>query len=209
MRKPIKKAPIREQIYYIIRNDIMERKYALGERLSIAALSKQLDVSNSPVREAISMLERDGLVETYPNAGPSVVSLSDEKLKFIAEAILSMLLGCFELCQMQGRIDELIYMLQDALREQTQHVNTDDQQEYVRYSTAFEFCFVKCCQNPYLSKQYEEIETLFYLIVLYDQWYIDTNRRLTIVEHQNILGSIRDGDFNKAKKLIYDHYNRF
>ncbi len=201
--------PIREQIYNIIKESIIERKYMPGQRLSISAISRELDVSNSPVREAISMLERDGLVEIYPNAGPSVISFSNEKLSQIAQAILSMLLGALELCIRTGRIDHLIELLQKALKEQTSHLNAETDQEYVRYSIAFEGAFIQCCSNPYITRQYTEIEDLFYLTVLYDQWYIDTVRMLTMMEHRQILNSIIDGDMDKAKTLLTRHYNRF
>ncbi len=168
MEKNIKKMPIREQIYNIIKTNIIERKYMPGQRLSISSISRELNVSNSPVREAISMLERDGLVESYPNAGPSVISFSNEKLIQIAQAILSMLLGALELCLQTDRIDQLIQLLQKALKEQTEHLETESEQEYVRYSIAFEGAFIQCCANPYITRQYTEIEDLFYLTVLYD-----------------------------------------
>lgn len=209
MRKRVKKAPIREQIYDIIKNDIMDRKYSPGEHLSIASISKELDVSNSPVREAISMLERDGLVETYPNAGSTVVSLSDEKLSLIAEAIVGMLLGSFEIVQRTNKVDTLVEMLQQTLKEQIKHVDDESEQDYALYSIKFEASFIRCCENSYITRQYSAIEDLFYLVVLYDHWYIDTNRKFAVVEHQKILGSIMDGDFEKTKRLLYDHYNRF
>ena len=88
-------------------------------------------------------------------------------------------------------------------------MNLESQPEYAKYSIAFEAAFVACCNNPYISKQYAEIEGLFYLTVLYDQWYIDTNRMEAIVEHQKILGAIMNGKFDTARTLLSKHYNRF
>lgn len=209
MDRRVTKTPIREQIYNIIKKNIIELRYQPGERLSIMSISKELNVSNSPVREAISMLERDGLVETYPNAGPSVITFSNTRLGHIAEAILGMLLGSFEICQQNRQIDALIELLQRALKEQMNHRETESEPEYAKYSIAFEAAFIECCQNPYISKQYAEIEDLFYLTVLYDQWYIDTNRTKAIYEHQQILASIMNGKFETAKTLLANHYNRF
>lgn len=209
MDRRLNRTPIREQIYNIIKKNIIELKYQPGERLSIISISKELNVSNSPVREAISMLERDGLVEIYPNAGPSVITFSNKRLGHIAQAILSMLLGSFEICLQSQQTDTLIELLQKALKEQMGHMNLESQPEYAKYSIAFEAAFVACCNNPYISKQYAEIEGLFYLTVLYDQWYIDTNRMEAIVEHQQILGAIMNGKFETAKTLLSKHYNRF
>lgn len=209
MDKLLSRTPIREQIYNIIKKNIIELKYQPGERLSIMALSRELNVSNSPVREAISMLERDGLVEVYPNAGPSVITFSNTRLGHIAQAILSMLLGSFEICLQNRQTDTLIEHLQKALKEQMNHMHCESQPEYAKYSIAFEAAFTECCQNPYITKQYTEIEGLFYLTVLYDQWYIDTNRMKAVVEHQQILGAIMNGKYETAKDLLSKHYNRF
>lgn len=184
-------------------------EYESGKRLSIMSISRELNVSNSPVREAVSMLERDGLVETYPNAGPSVITFSDEKLAQVAEAILSMLLGALEICEQNNKIDDLIGMLQKALKNQINHLKLESEQEYAKYSIAFEAAFIECCDNPYMTKQYTQIEDLFYLIVMYDQFYIHPVRAQAALEHQQILGFIMDGRLDKAKELLSKHYYRF
>ena len=204
-----KKEPIKEQIYNLIKSRILNMEYESGKKLSIMAISRELNVSNSPVREAISMLERDGLVETYPNAGPSVISFSDEKLAQVAEAILSMLLGALEICEQNDRIDDLVGMLQKALKEQIARLNLESEQEYARYSISFEAAFIQCCRNPYIARQYKQIEDLFYLIVMYDQFYIHPVRTQAALEHQQILGYIMDGRMDKAKELLSKHYYRF
>jgi len=205
----VKKEPIKEQIYHIIKKRILNMEYEPGKRLSIMSISRELNVSNSPVREAISMLERDGLVETYPNAGPSVISFSEEKLAQVAEAILSMLLGALEICEQNDRLDTLIGMLQKAVKEQITHLNMESEQEYARYSISFEAALIECCNNPYISRQYTQIEDLFYLIVMYDQFYIHPVRTQAALEHQQILGHIMDGRLDKAKELLCKHYYRF
>jgi DNA-binding GntR family transcriptional regulator len=184
-------------------------EYESGKKLSIMAISRELNISNSPVREAISMLERDGLVESYPNAGPSVISFSNEKLAQVAEAILSMLLGALEICEQNEKLDDLIGMLQKALKEQISNLHLEDDQEYAHYSIAFEAAFISCCNNPYISRQYKQIEDLFYLIVMYDQYYIHPARTQAALEHQQILGFIMDGRLDKAKELLSKHYYRF
>ncbi len=209
MHKPIKKAPIREQIYDIIKHNIIEGKYEPGSKLSITSLSKELNVSNSPVREAISMLNRDGLVDVYPNSGPSVIKFSERRLAHIAQAILSMLLGAFEICQQTGQMDTLIDLLQKSLKTQIDHLEVEEMQEYVRYSINFEGVFIACCDNPYITRQYRQIEDLFYMVVLYNHWYIDKNRNHTVIEHQQILGAIKSGNYTLAKDLLSAHYNRF
>jgi DNA-binding GntR family transcriptional regulator len=49
--------------YDLIRADVMSGRLAPGQRLSEASLSRQYNVSRSPVREALAQLDRDGLLE--------------------------------------------------------------------------------------------------------------------------------------------------
>ncbi len=205
----IKKEPIKDQIYDIIKRRILNREYEAGKRLSIMSISRELNVSNSPVREAISMLEQDGLVETYPNAGPSVIDFSQERLAQVAETILSMLLGALEICEQNDRLDHLVELLQKALKTQIANLNLEDEQEYAKSSIAFEAAFIQCCDNPYMTRQYTQIEDLFFLIVTYDQFYVHTVRTQAALEHQQILGYIMDGRMDKAKECLSKHYNRF
>ena len=56
MRK-IKKNTMKNQAYEIIRKKILNQSYIPGEKISIASLTEELQISNTPIREALSMLE--------------------------------------------------------------------------------------------------------------------------------------------------------
>src|SRR5680860_275266 len=60
---------IRSRVYDTIRTAILERRIGPGERLVEAALAKSIGVSRTPVREALHLLEREGLVTSTPRVG--------------------------------------------------------------------------------------------------------------------------------------------
>jgi len=64
--RPVKRAPRRsvlsDEIYEMIKAMIFDHEIAPGSRVNIDALSVQLDVSQTPVREALARLESDGLI---------------------------------------------------------------------------------------------------------------------------------------------------
>lgn len=68
------------QAYEAIWSRIAEGHFAFGERLKEAELVELCKVSRTPVREALRMLERDGLVQLKPNAGAVVVEWSLDEL---------------------------------------------------------------------------------------------------------------------------------
>lgn len=66
---------LREKVFSIIEDDILNGRRADGEALKEAQLSDELGVSRTPVREAIRQLELEGLVRVVPNKGAVVQAI--------------------------------------------------------------------------------------------------------------------------------------
>jgi DNA-binding GntR family transcriptional regulator len=65
-----------EFVYRTIRSAILRCDLRPGERLVIEDLAQRLNVSTIPVREALQLLQSEGLVESVPHVGTSVTPLS-------------------------------------------------------------------------------------------------------------------------------------
>jgi len=66
-----------DEAFHALRLAIEERRLLPGEALRLNALSKELNMSITPVREAIRLLESEGLVERFPHRGAIVSKVSD------------------------------------------------------------------------------------------------------------------------------------
>ncbi|WP_206301953.1 GntR family transcriptional regulator [Streptomyces sp. AcE210] len=66
-----------DRVYETVKAMVMDHEIAPGARVSIEGLARQLDVSATPVREALARLEADGLVVKRPNAGYRATDLLD------------------------------------------------------------------------------------------------------------------------------------
>lgn len=64
-----------------IRETIVAGRFAPGERLGEERLAQLLGVSRGPVREALALLEREGLVDLRPHQGATVARLSARDLE--------------------------------------------------------------------------------------------------------------------------------
>ncbi|WP_027341022.1 GntR family transcriptional regulator [Hamadaea tsunoensis] len=64
-----------DEVYEAVKALIMDHAIAPGARVTIDAVSRQLDVSPTPVREALARLESDGLVVKRPMAGYTTTPL--------------------------------------------------------------------------------------------------------------------------------------
>lgn len=80
-----KPVSIREKVREAIRNDIYEGRIQEGSRLVEAQLAKQINTSRTPVREALHMLEMEGLLESIPRVGYRVKPLNWSELEEICE----------------------------------------------------------------------------------------------------------------------------
>lgn len=67
-----------EEIYQALRSEILSFRFKPGEELNLQLLSEQLQVSRSPVRDALMKLSTDNLVDIFPQRGTRV-SLIDLK----------------------------------------------------------------------------------------------------------------------------------
>lgn len=68
-----------------LRQAILSRRLKPGERLVEGRLADELGVSRNPVREAIRVLESEGLVEVTARRGASVITMSDEEARETVE----------------------------------------------------------------------------------------------------------------------------
>ena len=67
-----------ELIENLLRDAIITGKFIPGERVNEAQIAKQFGVSRSPVREAIRMLEKEGLFTVVPQKGTFITKLSKQ-----------------------------------------------------------------------------------------------------------------------------------
>lgn len=84
--------------YETIRSDIVEGRYAPGDRITEAEVAATAAVSRTPVREALHRLEAEGLIRFVPNQGAFVASWAADEAEEIFE--LRARLECYaaELC---------------------------------------------------------------------------------------------------------------
>ena len=69
-----------EFVYQTLRSAIMRCEIAPGERLVIDDLARRLEVSIIPVREALQLLQSEGLIANIPHVGATVAPVTRESI---------------------------------------------------------------------------------------------------------------------------------
>jgi DNA-binding GntR family transcriptional regulator len=153
----IRRAGLREEVYKALLEMLIEDRLEEGSALRVEAVSKLLDVSPTPVREALVQLESTGLVTYVPNKGYSVSPrLSpDDIVEFMdARTVLEIAAA--------GRAatsadDEAIATLGRLIREQAMPSHSTDEaeragavREYLRLDHAFHDTIFAASGNRHL-----------------------------------------------------------
>lgn len=79
-----------EEIYQTLRSEILSLRFKPGEELNLQLLSTQLQVSRSPVRDALMRLSSDNLVDIFPQKGTrvSLINLKQvEEERFLRKSL--------------------------------------------------------------------------------------------------------------------------
>jgi len=77
--------PLRDVVFLTLRDAILKGDLKPGERLMEMHLAERLGVSRTPIREAIRMLEKEGLAVTVPRKGAQVAKMTEKDLEDVLE----------------------------------------------------------------------------------------------------------------------------
>lgn len=203
------KDSIKEQIYQIIKGKILNQDYSLGEKISILSLSEELNVSNTPIREALSMLESEGLVIFKKNAGPSVININEKIFKEVSETISMLVLGAYEMCVAKNKIPQLLVRMKSVLQKQMEmSKDSSSDMDYARSALSFDISVLTILENPTMDKLYMKIFNVYYLTVLYEHQHFELDRMASIKEHMAIMKAVVERDHETVRRLIKDHFKK-
>lgn len=204
----VKKISMKEQAYKIIKHSILSGKYKLGDKINIDSLSRELEISNSPIREALNLLESEGLVVNTPNSGIKVIELSEEYMIEINESVYVLLSGSFDLCIINGNKDLLVQEMEKAITIQESLLESKKYREFVRASINFDRCFLVATENQRLISIYDSLYGIFYLAVVHEHESGNINRQKNIDQHREIMNAVKNLSPDEVKMLIYKHLDK-
>jgi DNA-binding GntR family transcriptional regulator len=79
--QPIQTVNLNDAVYDILRQQILNYNFEPGQRLDLAALEDKLQVSRTPLKNALTRLSVEGLVEIQPRRGTFVAPIDAESLE--------------------------------------------------------------------------------------------------------------------------------
>jgi DNA-binding GntR family transcriptional regulator len=150
------KKSLRERIYEKVKEDITLGKLAPGEHLVEERLAKGFKASRSPVREALRLLEAEGLIAFERNRGISVAKLSITQVKEIY--VVRSLLESHAASIAAERIPEkAITRLKEFQEKQKIAASDVDLQGWLKWNEQFHKNLYDHCDNQVLIQMIDNM----------------------------------------------------
>ncbi len=139
-----------------IRKSILAGEFEPGERLREERLTERLAISRPPLREALRILENEGLITTLPRRGATVTTLTDRDVFEILTLRGALERMAFELGIPVARPD-LLDAPRAALEEMERCAREEDRGALVQAGYAFHSALVGIADHRRLSATYESV----------------------------------------------------
>lgn len=195
--------PLRESVFKTLRKAILKGDLKPGERLLEVNLAQVLGVSRTPIREAMRMLEKEGLVVMQSRRGVIVAGITEKNLKDVLEVRkvleeLAIELACDRMTK------EEVEKLKEAREEFVMAMKKGDLLQMAGSDEKFHDIIFYGTRNEKLIQILNNFREQMYRYRLEHikdkkQW------ELILEEHTLILESIRGKDIGKGKSLIRRH----
>jgi len=189
-----------------IAEDILSGVLLPGEKLEEPALAQRFQVSRTPVREALRLLDARGLIELSPRRGGVVINISPTQLADMLEALCELESLC---CRIATQRMSAIQRRQlELLHEEAEVVAAKhDADAYLELNARFHQLI---CQGTQNSTLIAAVESLRERLALFRAIQTDAEQRLELShhEHRKIVEAILLSQPEQAYLAMRSHTTR-
>jgi DNA-binding GntR family transcriptional regulator len=192
-----------EWAYQVVRERILNLLYAPGEQLQVEKLSEAMQVSRTPIREALLRLEQDGLVRSVARVGFFVVEIAEKDLEELFE--VRELLESYAASKAARVLTERdLAELESLIQRGTACADRGDLDDYLDADGDFHGLLIARAQNERLVTM---LSSLHYLLHRQRKLSVRSpeNVRCTNSEHRKVVDALRAHDAALAGKRMGEH----
>jgi DNA-binding GntR family transcriptional regulator len=195
-----------ETAYQEIRKRIIFGEYLPGEVLSENGLSKELEMSRTPIRDALHRLDSEGLLVTLKNRGILVKEISYKEIFEISE-LNNCMFGFAADLATQGVSTFPLDKLQMHLENQLKAGEEDNYYEYLQQSILFGRCIIETTNNQVMIQTYDSFRDKTLRLAMVN-WKLRPHEKHYSANQLNsdIYEAIVSKEYEKMKIIQNDYY---
>lgn len=193
------------RVYQRLREDILRLELEPGQVLDETRISKEFQLSRSPIREALVRLSSEGLIRMLPNKNTIVAPLNIEEFSSYIDA-LDLVQRITTRLAARLRTEEQLDSIKQQQTEFSKAVTAYDPFAMIEHNRDFHVAISDASQNRYLSEFNSRLldEGRRYLR-LYFRSFNDTLPPEFNDEHHQIITAIEAQDEERAEHLAHEH----
>ncbi|MBQ1501111.1 MAG: GntR family transcriptional regulator [Firmicutes bacterium] len=197
---------LRSQVFHTLEQNIISGTYPPGMALNEKQLCQELGVSRTPLREALSQLELEGLVESTPNKGAVVVGVSTQDIDDIYTIKLELEGLAAQLAAERITPDELTE-LEETVSMTEFYIGKNDISKVVELDSRFHDIICKSSKNRPLRNMMSSYHN-FVKLARHKSLTKPERIPQMLTEHRSILKAIAAGDSQLARFLAVEHSSK-
>jgi DNA-binding GntR family transcriptional regulator len=192
-----------DHVAEVLREAILDGSLKSGSQLRETHIATELGVSRAPLREALTRLEEEGLVEKIPFRGAFVAEVSQRSVDEIANLRAILEPYAAELAFDTLRTTKLSY-LRDLVRRLTSAAKAGNVQQSIDAHLAFHRAFYESADNDQLLSLWRGWESQLRLFLAVDMRSFDDPMQIA-AEHASMLAMIESGDEKALRREFGRH----
>ncbi len=201
--QPIGRRPLHEEVADRLRGLLTEGRLAPGVRLNERVLCEQLQVSRTPLREALKVLATERLVELSPNRGARVVALARADVAGLFELMAALEGLSGELAATRHEPGELVEIRAWHAEMLAAHARRDLPAYYDR-NRRIHLAISRCARNAALAETYDSVNTRIQNLRFrsnfdHDKW------DEAVREHEAMIEALQARDGPGLRRLLEGH----
>ena len=194
---------LHEATFQTLRSLLVEGKIAPGSKLNERELAERLNVSRTPIREAIRRLAADGLVELIANRGAIAIQLSLEDVIHTFNVIAELEGYSGELAA-QNISDSTLSELEALQYEMMASYARRDLSSYYKLNLGIHHLINQAANNPILTKLFSQVNARIEALRFRSnqdgvKW------EKAVEEHQEMLDALKARDGARMRKVMISH----
>ncbi|MFW6256757.1 MAG: GntR family transcriptional regulator [Bacillota bacterium] len=196
--------PLRKQVYEVLREAILTGKMKPGEKITEVEIANKLNVSRTPVREAIRMLELEELIVIVPQRGVFVAGIKSIKEINDIFQVRTELEGLAAYLTAQNITEEQLSQMDKYTEQIKACIANDDLEKCIEIDISFHQIIYEASDNKWLQKL---LDSLFEQITRFRSRSLDREGRMeeALNEHRELSKAFAQRDGKKARKLVEQH----
>lgn len=201
---------LKEHVYDYIAEQISNGTLKANSKISEQQVCEHLNVSRTPVREALGQLANEGYLINIPRKGFTVNELSRKKAEELY-TIIGVLEGLAAVQAAPRLTEDQIAEMTDLAEQMEEAIKKEDYHEYYVLQSRFHDIFVEASGNAELERIVNQIKKTF----MRQSYYITKQRKDTVQilltinsEHKKIAEYLAKRDGRGASDYLQDvHWN--